>query len=66
MGWDLEPPGESLQRALRWISGERESDPSRPLAAIVEEAGPRFDLTPLEVEYLWRVLISRGTARPGG
>ncbi|MEI8257287.1 MAG: hypothetical protein WCJ30_16560 [Deltaproteobacteria bacterium] len=65
MGWDLEPPGESLQRALRWISGEREADPSRSLAAIVEDAGPRFDLTPLDVEYLWRTLVRRRDAPEG-
>lgn len=62
MGWDVDPPGESLQRALRWISAERVAEPSLSLGSLVDAAGPRFDLTPIEVEYLWRVLVRRREA----
>lgn len=56
---DLEPKGEALQRAIRWISAEREAQPERALAEIVNEAGPRFDLAPLETEYLWKTFVAK-------
>ena len=45
----LLPQGESLRRALRWLSDERRHD-----AAAIEEAARRFDLTPVEEEFLLR------------
>ena len=46
------PKGEALRRAVRWISGEREGDPDRPLAALLDQANLRFDLTPTQAEAL--------------
>jgi hypothetical protein len=43
------PRGESLRRAVRWLSDERRHD-----AAAIEEAARRFDLTPAEEEFLLR------------
>ncbi len=48
------PEGESLRRAVRWISGRREENPEKPLMALVDEAMRRFDLTPVQSEYLVR------------
>lgn len=42
------PRGERLRRAVRWLSEERRHD-----AAAIEEASNRFDLTPVEEEFLW-------------
>jgi len=42
------PEGESVRRALRWLSEQRQTDPAAPSAALVEEAAVRFDLTPLQ------------------
>jgi len=50
----LQPEGESLRRAVRWISAQRESEPDRPVAGLVDQAALRFDLAPNEVEYLLR------------
>jgi hypothetical protein len=44
---NLPPHGESLRRAMRWLSDERRHD-----AAAIEEAARRFDLTPFEEEFL--------------
>lgn len=46
------PQGEPLRRAVRWISGRREEAPETPLAALVDEATLRFDLTPRDAELL--------------
>jgi hypothetical protein len=45
----LIPQGENLRRAIRWMSDRRQHDP-----AAIEEASRRFDLTPLEEEFLLR------------
>ncbi|HEY6104739.1 MAG TPA: hypothetical protein VIV59_02060 [Anaeromyxobacteraceae bacterium] len=46
------PHGESLRRALRWLDGEVKERPTAPRGKLVDEAAARFDLSPLEVEFL--------------
>lgn len=45
----ITPHGEALRRAVRWL-GEQPAHDTRTL----EEAGQRFDLTPLEADFLRR------------
>jgi nucleotide-binding universal stress UspA family protein len=52
MSYALEPEGESLRRAVRWISDARSLDPATSMGKLVEEAGLRFDLPPLDQEFL--------------
>lgn len=47
------PKGEAFRNAIRWISRMHEYD----LAAI-EEASQRFDLTPVEEEFLMRHFLN--------
>ena len=49
----VHPEGESLRRAVRWISGHLEEDAEQPLPPLIESATLRFDLTPRESEYLY-------------
>jgi len=46
------PKGEALRRALAWIGDQGHCD-----LAVVEEASRRFDLTPLDEEFLIRQLV---------
>ncbi len=46
------PQGESLRRAIRWISAQLEEDAERALLPLVDQATLRFDLSPRESEYL--------------
>ena len=48
----LQPHGESLRRALRWLDGEVKERPATHRGTLVDEAAARFDLSPLEVEFL--------------
>lgn len=48
----LLPEGESLRRAVRWISEARQDTPTAQLLDLVREANLRFDLSPAESEYL--------------
>jgi hypothetical protein len=44
--------GENLRRAVKWISEERQYHPDRKYRSIIEEACLKFNLSPVESEYL--------------
>lgn len=48
----LEPDGEQLRKAAKWILETRKYEPERTLAEIIEKACLKFDLTPMDAEYL--------------
>jgi len=50
----LMPQGEDLRKAVKWISEERQSSPSKKLAKLVEEASVKFDLSPADGEILFK------------
>ena len=51
-------PSETMKRAVRWISEERQRRPGARLFELVSEAGRRFDLAPSEEEGLFAFLKS--------
>ncbi len=55
---DFQPDGEGIRQALRWISEQRQADKTLKLARAIDEAAQRFDLSPLEADFLWRALTS--------
>ena len=46
------PEGEGVRKAVKWISEMRKDNPQTPITALVQEASLKFDLTPLEADYL--------------
>ncbi len=48
------PEGEHVRRAVHWISERRREQPGLNPLALVSEAALRFDLSPLEEEWLLR------------
>ena len=48
----LQPEGEALRKAVKWISAERADHPEKSLDKLVEEAAVNFDLSPREEEFL--------------
>lgn len=46
------PEGEGLRRALRWLGERRAEEPNAARQKLIDEAAQRFDLSPLEVEFL--------------
>ena len=46
------PEGEDIRKAIKWISGQREETPEKPLHKLVEEAVFIFDLSPMDHEFL--------------
>ena len=55
----LEPEGEGIRKAVRWISDQRQADPSLVVSKIVDEAAKRFDLSPLETDFLLQSLAKQ-------
>ena len=53
---ELLPEGEDLRRALQWINDRRKDDPDAGLVKLLDEASLRFDLSPLDQEFLLSVL----------
>ncbi len=55
------PHGESLRRAIAWISQRRETTPPerQSVLSLVEEASLRFDLNPNEEEWLLHMLTKK-------
>jgi len=48
----LLPEGENAHRAVRWISDQLREKPLQPMAALLDQAMLRFDLTPVQCERL--------------
>jgi hypothetical protein len=43
-----------LKKAIEWISERRVDDPSVRLAVLIDEASRRFDLNPIQADFLYR------------
>lgn len=50
----VQPSGENLRNAVKWISEERKASPDKHLKKIIDEAGAKFNLSPADMEYLAR------------
>ena len=48
----IQPKGEKVRQAVRWISSERLEDEKRPFSSLISEAASRYNLSPAEEEYL--------------
>ncbi len=48
----IQPKGEKVRQAVKWISGELMEDESRKISLLIQDAASRFNLSPLEEEFL--------------
>ena len=48
----VQPEGEEIRKAVKWISDERQYGAEKPLVKLIEEAGLKFNLSPADQEYL--------------
>lgn len=49
---DFLPDGEDVRRAVKWISGHLLEDPDQPVSPLVQKATFKFDLSPMDAEFL--------------
>jgi hypothetical protein len=52
----IQPEGENLRRAVKWISEERKYGSAKRPSQLIEEACLKFNLSPMEAEYLGKFL----------
>jgi hypothetical protein len=50
----LQPQGEDVRRAVKWIADERKFNPDRDINKLIQEAAGRFNLSPKDSEFLER------------
>ena len=51
------PVGEApIKQAIKWINEQLRDNPAADRTKLVDEASRRFDLTPLDGDFLWRHL----------
>ena len=55
----IQPKGEDLRRAVKWVSEEREYNPEKEVKTIVQEACMKFDLSPKDANFLLRHLLEQ-------
>ena len=49
-----------IKQAVRWIEEQFRENPKADRLKLVDEASRRFDLTPLDTDFLLRHLAERG------
>jgi hypothetical protein len=49
---DALPKGEDLRRAVKWVSANLQENPVQPLQPLVQEAIFKFDLSPMDADFL--------------
>ena len=55
----IQPKGEDLRRAVKWVSEERKYNPEKQQKDLIEEACVKFDLSPLDADFLLRKLLEQ-------
>jgi hypothetical protein len=58
------PKGESIRKAAQWITEMKKESPSSKLSTLIEQAGRRFDLTPIQQEALLTWLTENPKSKP--
>lgn len=46
------PEGETIRKAIKWISSELQEDANKSIPKLVNEAALRFDLSPNDTTFL--------------
>jgi hypothetical protein len=52
-----------IKQAIKWIDEKLHEQPGADRVKLVDEAGRRFDLTPLDEDFLFRHLAERPKPR---
>ena len=52
----VQPEGEDLRKAVKWISEERKYGQDQKPSKLIEEACFKFNLSPVDAEYLAKFL----------
>jgi len=50
----VQPEEEKIRRATKWLIEKRKYSPERSVVNLIEEACLKFDLSPMDAEFLQR------------
>ena len=54
-----------IKQAIKWIDEQLRDNPAADRTRLVDEASRRFDLSPLDTDFLWRHFAERPREKPG-
>jgi hypothetical protein len=52
-----------IKQAVQWIDDQLRDNPAADRVKLVDDASRRFDLTPLDADFLFRHLAGRGEGK---
>ncbi len=55
----IQPKGEDLRKAVKWVGEERKYNPAKELKALIDDACMKFDLSPMDADFLLRTLLKQ-------
>ncbi|MCD4762942.1 MAG: hypothetical protein K8R09_02825 [Desulfobacterales bacterium] len=55
----VQPVGEDIRKAVKWVSEKRKFEPEKDLNKIIEKACIKFNLSPKEAEFLRRFVLDQ-------
>jgi len=55
----IQPEGEDLRKATKWISEKLRYEPNVSLAKAIEEACAKFNLSPKDAEFIMRFFAKK-------
>jgi len=56
---NVQPKGEDLRKAVKWVSEERTYHPDKKVKTIIEEACVKYDLSPMDADFLLRNFLEK-------
>ncbi|MFQ5484214.1 MAG: hypothetical protein ACE5DO_02650 [Desulfobacterales bacterium] len=51
---NIKSDGENLRKAVKWVLEEKKFNSEKPLQELINEACLKFDLSPMDAEFLHR------------
>ena len=48
----IQPKGEKLRQAVKWISENRQEDETMSISLLIQKAAHQFNLSPMDEEFL--------------
>jgi hypothetical protein len=55
----IQPQGDPIRKAVKWISAMRLTEPADNLERLVEQAAVEFNLSPKDVEFLRKLVAEK-------
>jgi hypothetical protein len=53
-----------IRQAVKWIDDQLQDNPTADRVKLLDEASRRFDLSPLDQDFLFRHIAERARAKP--